>query len=178
MKRTFVAISIILVLAFVGIFIMQSVTEAQRQDRPRGERGQRQGRQRSGGGPGAMIQRFLGLQESWWGISLVLDISDEQLVEARKIYQEARKKEGSLRKNRPQNREELIAAVNDIQTGINQKLKELLTEEQFTKYMKREEKRQAFMKRLMERRPRGEGEGRRRSQPRGEQPKKPQEETE
>ena len=152
MKRTFVAISIILVLAFVGMFIMQSVTEAQRQDRPRGERGQRQARQRPGSGSNAMIQRFLGLQDSWWGISLVLNISDEQLVEARKIYQEAAKKERDLRQNRPQNREKLIAAVNDIQTEINQKLKELLTEEQFAKYMKREEKRQELMKRFMQQR--------------------------
>jgi hypothetical protein len=151
MKRVFVVISIILALAFVTVLVMQSLTEAQSQKPRQSERGA--GRSVPTGSAGAMIGQILSLPASWWQVSVEIGISDEQLVKARPIYQEARKKEQDLRKERPKNREEMekrLAEVKKINVELGEKLKDILTKEQFSQYEDWEKKRQERLEKTRE----------------------------
>lgn len=152
MKRVFVGISIFLALAFVTVLVIQNFTQAQAPDAPR-ERAQRV--RTPTGNLAAMIGQALNLPASWWQISVQIGINDEQLVKARKIYKEAWKKEQDLRKERPQNREERQARaekVRAINAEVGEKLKEILTEEQFAQYEEWEKKRQERLRQSMNRR--------------------------
>jgi len=152
MKRVFVGISIFLALAFVTVLVMQNFTQAQAPEAP-SERAQRV--RTPTGNLAAMIGQALNLPASWWQISVQIGISDEQLVKARKIYKEAWKKGQDLRKERPQNREEMqvrLASAKEINTELGEKLKEILTEEQFAQYEEWEKKRQERLRQSMSRR--------------------------
>jgi hypothetical protein len=151
MKRVFVAISIVLALAFVTVLIIQSLTEAQTQRQIQGERGS--GRSMPAGGFGAMVGQVLNLPASWWQVSVEIGISDEQLIKARPIYKEAWKKGQDLRKERPQNREEMesrLAEVKKINAELGEKLKNILTKEQFSQYEDWEKKRQERLEKSRE----------------------------
>jgi hypothetical protein len=141
-KRVFVAIGIVLALAFVTVLVIQNLTEAQSQ------------RQRTpAGGFGAMIGQVLSLPASWWQVSVEIGISDEQLVKARPIYKEAWKKGQDLRKERPKNRDEMearLASAKEINTELGEKLKNILTKEQFSQYEDWEKKRQERLMRSRE----------------------------
>ncbi|MBM3235620.1 hypothetical protein FJZ31_04910 [Candidatus Poribacteria bacterium] len=152
MKRLFVAISIVLALAFVTVLVIQSLTEAQSQRPRQSERGV--GRSVPAGSFGAMVGQLLSLPASWWQVSVGIGISDEQLVKARPIYQEAWKKAQDLRKERPQNREEMearLAKAKEINAEIGEKLNKILTKEQFSQYEDWEKKRQEQLEKSRER---------------------------
>lgn len=152
MKRVFAATGIILALAFVTVLIIQNFTEAQPPAPPRAERGT--GMRMPAGGFGAMIGQVLSLPASWWHVSMEIGISDEQLLKARPIYREAWKKQQDLRKERPQNREEMqarLASAKELNTELGEKLKEILTEKQFSQYEEWEKKRQERLERSRER---------------------------
>jgi hypothetical protein len=151
MKRVFVAISIVLALAFVTVLIIQSLTEAQTQRPLQGERGTE--RNIPAGGFAAIAGQILNLPASWWQVSVEIGISDEQLVKARPIYKGAQKKNQDLRKERPKNREEMearLAEVKKINTELGEKLKNILTKEQFSQYEDWEKKRQERLEKSME----------------------------
>jgi len=151
MKRVFVAISIVLALAFVTLLIIQSLTEAQAQRQIQGERGA--GRSMPAGGFSAMVGQILSLPASWWQVSVEIGISDDQLIKARPIYKEAWKKGQDLRKERPQNREEMekrLAEVKKINAELGEKLKDILTKEQFSQYEDWEKKRQEQLEKARE----------------------------
>ncbi|MFQ6040039.1 MAG: hypothetical protein ACE5PV_04215 [Candidatus Poribacteria bacterium] len=153
MKRLFLGISIILVLAFAAVLVMQNFTEAQQPPTPPGERSQGMMRMQRGD-LRAMMGQVLNLPASWWQVAMEIGISDEQLVKARTIYQEAKKEEQDLRKERPQSREEreaLFAKFKEVNTELGEKLKEILTEEQFAQYEKWESARQERLEKARER---------------------------
>jgi hypothetical protein len=153
MKRLFFGMSIVLVLAFVTVLVMQNFTVAQQPPSPPGERGQGMMRMQ-GADLRAMMGQVLSLPASWWQVAMEIGISDEQLVEVRPIYQEAKKKEQDLREERPQSREEREARFDKLQevnTELGEKLKEILTEEQFAQYTEWEKKRQERLEQSRER---------------------------
>jgi len=153
MKRLFVGTIVILALSFAVVLIIQNFTEAQPPAPPKAESKPRSTMPRQNFG--AMIGQALNLPGSWWYISVGIGISDEQLIKARPIYEEAWKKEQVLRKKRPQNREERqasLANVKRINSELSRSLKAVLTGEQFAKYDKWEKKRQERLKKTIERR--------------------------
>lgn len=170
MKQKFFAIAAIAVLAILGVFIFQYATLAQRPDRnaQNQQRGNRQGGERGGRGMRGMQSMMImnnivsTVENSWIDLTFGVKVDDETLVKARPIYQEAHNKviaqkkeveasddiEAAVRERQPT----LIKVGNEFQAN----LKEVLTEEQFTKLnqlrKERDEQQQQRMNRF-----RGEG---------------------
>lgn len=158
MKQKFFAISAIAVLAIVGVFIFEHATSAQRPDRNnQNQRGNRQGGERGNRGGMPMVNFVSVVENSWIDLTFGVKVDDETLLKARPIYQETRDKtETKMQAIRAA--DDMRAAMREhqpdlINTGkaFNASLKEILTEEQFTKLTELRKKREAEQQQRMNR---------------------------
>lgn len=153
MKQKFFAIGAIAVLAIVGVFVFEYATLAQRPDRnaQNQQRGNRQGGERANRG-GMMGMNFVSvIENSWIDLTFGVKVDDETLVKARPVYQETREKIAAKMKE-ILGSDDMRAAMRENQSYIvevgkafNANLKEVLTEEQFTKLDQLGKKREAEM---------------------------------
>ena len=158
MKQKFFAIGAIAVLAIVGVFIFEHATSAQRPDRnAQGQRGNRQGGERGNRGGMPMMNLVSVVENSWIDLSFGVKVDDETLLKTRPIYQETRDKVAAKMKA-VQEADDMRAAIQEhqsffISTGkaFNASLKEILTEEQFTKLTELRKKREAEQQQRMNR---------------------------
>ncbi len=158
MKQKFFAISAIVVLAIVGVFIFQYATLAQRPDRDaQNQRGNRQGGERGNRGGMSMMNFVSVVENSWIDLTFGVKVDDETLVKARPIYQETHEKIAAKMKA-IREADDMRAAARESQPDIiatgkafNASLKEILTEEQFTKLNQLRKKRDAEMQQRMNR---------------------------
>ncbi len=150
MKQKFFAIGAIAVIAIVGVFVFEHATSAQRPDRnAQGERGNRQGGQRSGnrGGMGMMNPMSI-VDNSWIDLTFAVKVDDETLLKARPVYQTARDKftakmeearaSGDMRTAMAEMQSFAVTVGKEFQAS----LKEVLTKEQMTKLNELTKKRQ------------------------------------
>ncbi|MDE0400216.1 MAG: hypothetical protein OXL96_20660 [Candidatus Poribacteria bacterium] len=158
MKQKFFAIGGIAVLAIVGVFIFQYATLAQRPDRnaQNQQRGNRQGGERANRG-GMSINFVSIIENSWIDLTFSVKADDETLVKARPVYQEAHEKIAAKMKE-ILGSDDMRAAMRENQSYIvdtgkafNANLKEILTEEQFTKLEQLRKKREAERQQRMNR---------------------------
>ena len=161
MKQKFLTIGAIAVIAIVGLFVFEHATSAQRPDRDaQGQRGNRQGSQRGGGG---MMNYASLVDNSWLDLTFGVKVDDETLVKARPIYQVSRDevmmKMEALRQ--PDTRETATKEIQAILKDVNTSLKEILTEEEMAKLSELTKKRVTEMQQRTNRW-RGGGEGGRR----------------
>ena len=159
MKQKFFAIGAIAVIAIVGLFVFEHATSAQRPDRDaQGQRGNRQGSQRGGGGMMGMMNYASLVDNSWLDLTFGVKVDDETLVKARPIYQMSRDevmmKMEALRQ--PDMRETATKEIQAILKDVNRSLKEILTEEEMAKLSELTKKRVTEMQQRMNRW-RGEG---------------------
>lgn len=121
-------------LVFLGALIfVSSYTDAQNPQRP--SRPQRQSSNRN---PASLINRSMALEASWAQISFALEVTDEQLLKARKAYQIAWNDSRKLIKKVTNNeikRQDIRTKVAKIQKGLNDKIKTILTDKQHAKFM-------------------------------------------
>lgn len=158
MKQKFFAIGAIAVLAIVGVFIFEHATSAQRPDRnAQGQRGNRQGGERGNRGGMPMMNLVSVVENSWIDLSFGVKVDDETLLKTRPIYQETRDKVAAKMKA-VREADDVRAAMREhqsffISTGkeFNASLKEILTEEQFTKLTELRKKREAEQQQRMNR---------------------------
>ena len=159
MKQKFFAISAIAVLAIVGVFIFEYATLAQRPDRnaQNQQRGNRQGGERGNRGGMSMMNFVSIVENSWIDLTFGVKVDDETLVKARPIYQETHEKVAAKMKE-IREADDMRAAAREnqpyiIATGkaFNTSLKEILTEEQFTKLNQLRKKRDEEMQQRMNR---------------------------
>ena len=161
MKQKFFAIGAIAVLAIVGVFIFEYATLAQRPDRnAQNQRGNRQGGERGGRGMRSMMmmqQLVSTVENSWIDLTFSVKVDDETLVKARPIYQETHNKVITHRKE-VQAADDIDAAMKERQPMLikvgeefNARLKEVLTEEQFTKLKELRRKRETEQQQRMNR---------------------------
>lgn len=140
MKQKFLTIGAIAVIAIVGLFVFEHATSAQRPDRnAQGQRGNRQGGQRGGGGMAGMMNPASLVDNSWVDLTFTLKVDDETLVKARPIYQMTRDKFQAKIKE-AQASGDMRAAMSEMQSfaatvgkEFQANLKEVLTEEQMKK---------------------------------------------
>lgn len=149
-KQKFFAISAVVVLAIVGVFIFQYATLAQRPDRnDQSQRGNRQGGDRGnrGGGMGMMNPISL-VDNSWIDLTFAVKVDDETLVKARPIYQATRDKfAAKMEELRASGdwqamRSEIQKLVTTVGPEFQAGLKEVLTAEQMKKLNELTKKRQ------------------------------------
>lgn len=169
MKQKFFAIGAIAVLAIVGVFIFEYATLAQRPDRnaQNQQRGNRQGGERGNRG-GMMSMNFASvIENSWIDLTFSVKVDDETLVKARPVYQEAHEKIAAKMKE-ILGSDDMRAAMRENQSYIvdtgkafNANLKEILTEEQFTKLTQLRKKRETERQQRMNRSRGGERGGER-----------------
>ena len=158
MKQKFFAIGAIAVLAIVGVFIFEYATLAQRPDRnAQNQRGNRQGGERSNRGGMGMMNFVSVVENSWIDLTFGVKVDDETLVKARPVYQETHEKIAAKMKE-IREADDMRAAARESQPDIiatgkafNASLKEILTEEQFTKLNQLRKKRDAEMQQRMNR---------------------------
>ena len=158
MKQKFFAIGAIAVLAIVGVFIFEYATLAQRPDRnAQNQRGNRQGGERGNRGGMPMMNLVSVIENSWIDLTFGVKVDDETLVKARPVYQETREKIAAKMKE-IQGSDDMRTAMRENQPYIveagkafNANLKEILTEEQFTKLDQLGKKREAEMQQRMNR---------------------------
>ena len=164
MKQKFFAIGAIAGLAIVGVFIFEYATLAQRPDRnaQNQQRGNRQGGERGNRGGMPMMNFVSVVENSWIDLTFRVKVDDETLVKARPIYQETHEKIAAKMKE-IREADDMRAAAREnhsyiIDTGkaFTASLKEILTEEQFTKLNQLRKKREAEMQQRMNRRGGGE----------------------
>ena len=155
MKQKFFAISTIVVLAIVGVFIFQYATLAQRPDRnaQNQQRGNRQGGDRGNRG-GMMGINYVSLVDnSWIDLTFNVKVDDETLTKARPVYQTGRDNVAAKVKalRQPGMRETATKEIQGILKELNTNLKEVLTEEQMAKLMELTKKRAMEMQERMNR---------------------------
>lgn len=159
MKQKFFAIGTIAVLAIVGVFVFQYATLAQRPDRnaQNQQRGNRQGGERGNRGGMSMMNFVSIVENSWIDLTFGVKVDDETLVKARPVYQETHEKIATKMKE-IREADDMRAAARENQSYIidtgkafNASLKEILTEEQFTKLNQLRKKREAEMQQRMNR---------------------------
>ena len=166
MKQKFFAIGAIAVIAIVGLFVFEHATSAQRPDRnAQGQRGNRQGGDRSGGGMMGMVNLTSLVDNSWVDLTFTMKVDDETLLKARPVYQTTRDKFAAKMKE-AQASGDMRAAMAEIQSyaatvgkEFQAGLKEVLTAEQMAKLNELTKKRQTEQ---ATRRNRWRGEGNRR----------------
>ena len=159
MKQKFFAIGAVVVLAIVGVFIFQYATLAQRPDRnaQQNQRGNRQGGERGNRGGMGMMNFVSVVENSWIDLTFGVKVDDETLVKARPVYQETHEKIAAKMKE-IREADDMRSAARENQSYIvdtgkafNASLKEILTEEQFTKLNQLRKKRDAEMQQRMNR---------------------------
>ena len=168
MKQKFLTIGAIAVIAIVGLFVFEHATSAQRPDRDaQGQRGNRQGGQRGGGGMTGMMNPVSLVDDSWIDLTFTMQVDDETLLNARPVYQAARDKFAAKMKE-AQASGDMRTAMAEMQSfattvgkEFQMSLKEVLTAEQLTKLNELTKKRQMEQQTRMNRW-RGGGEGGRR----------------
>lgn len=156
MKQKFFAISAVVVLAIVGVFIFQYATLAQRPDRnaQNQQRGNRQGGERGNrGGMMGMMNYVSLVDNSWIDLTFNVKVDDETLTKARPFYQTGRDNVASKMEalRQPGMRETVAKEIQEILKELNTNLKEVLTEEQMTKLMGLTKKRAMEMQQRMNR---------------------------
>ncbi|MBD3183780.1 hypothetical protein GF312_15935 [Candidatus Poribacteria bacterium] len=138
MKKSFIVITIIMIIAVLGIIVFQDSSEAQRPDR-----GNRQRRNFPGG-----FVRQNPLESSWAYVSFDLKISDDALLKARKVYQEAWIDQAKATKKMQESDGDMTAMQNlrsemdRIEKVLAEKLSDILTPEQMQKLNKWKEENQ------------------------------------
>ena len=158
MKQRFLTIGAIAVIAIVGLFVFEHATSAQRPDRnAQGQRGNRQGGQRGGGGMAGMMNPASLVDNSWIDLTFALKVDDETLIKARPIYQATRDKfEAKMTELRASGdwqamRSEIQKLVTTVGPEFQASLKEVLTAEQMKKLNELTKKRQTEMQQRMNR---------------------------
>ena len=134
MKRRWFVLTAILAMAAVTVFLTNQITQAQRPDR--GERRDRAGGERRGGGGGMRgFNPTSIIDNSWTDLTFSLKVDDETLIKARPVYQKHRDglekaiKEASSSGDFRAVRE----AMGKIRDGFQTDLKAVLTEDQIAK---------------------------------------------
>ncbi len=146
MKRRWFVLTAILAMAAVTVFLTNQVTQAQRPDR--GERRERAGGERRGGGGmrGFMNPTSI-IDNSWTDLTFSLKVDDETLIKARPVYQKHRDslekavKEASNSQDFSGVREAMMA----VRSGFETDLKSVLTEEQIAELNTLQQKRMQQM---------------------------------
>ena len=133
MKRRWFVLTAILAMAAVTVFLTNQVTQAQRPDR--GERRDRAGGERRGGGGMRAFNPTSIIDNSWTDLTFSLKVDDETLIKARPVYQKHRDNlQKTLEKARESgDREGLREVFGKIGSGFQTDLKTVLTEEQIAK---------------------------------------------
>ena len=133
MKRRWFVLTAILAMAAVTVFLTNQVTQAQRPDR--GERRDRAGGERRGGGGMRAFNPTSIIDNSWTDLTFSVKVDDETLIKARPVYQKHRDsleeavKEASSSGDFRAVRE----AMGKIRDGFQTDLKSVLTEDQVAK---------------------------------------------
>lgn len=133
MKRRWFVLTAILAMAAVTVFLTNQVTQAQRPDR--GERRDRAGGERRGGGGMRAFNPTSIIDNSWTDLTFAVKVDDETLIKARPVYQKHRDsleeavKEASSSGDFRAVRE----AMGKIRDGFQTDLKSVLTEEQIAR---------------------------------------------
>ena len=133
MKRRWFVLTAILAMAAVTVFLTNQVTQAQRPDR--GERRDRAGGERRGGGGMRAFNPTSIIDNSWTDLTFAVKVDDETLIKARPVYQKHRDsleeavKEASSSGDFRAVRE----AMGKIRDGFQTDLKSVLTEDQVAK---------------------------------------------
>ncbi|RKU29578.1 hypothetical protein C6499_08390 [Candidatus Poribacteria bacterium] len=156
MKQKFFAISAVVVLAIVGVFIFQYATLAQRPDRnaQNQQRGNRQGGERGNrGGMMGMMNYVSLVDNSWIDLTFNVKVDDETLTKARPFYQTGRDSVASKMEalRQPGMRETTTKEIQVILKQLNTNLKEVLSEEQMAKLNELTKKRVTEMSQRMNR---------------------------
>lgn len=121
MKRTTAIISIVLVIALVGIAFQ--ITQAQRQRQP--------GDQRPGGMGG--MRATQAVQNTWAGIAFEVKVDSETLEKARPLLQKAWDDRKQLIKDTAGDFRAIADGMTKIKADLDAKLKTVLTDEQMKK---------------------------------------------
>ena len=133
MKRRWFVLTAILAMAAVTVFLTNQVTQAQRPDR--GERRDRAGGERRGGGGMRAINPTSIIDSSWTDLTFALKVDDDTLIKARPVYQKHRDGlEKAVKEARSSGDFRAVReAMGKIRDGFQTDLKSVLTEEQVTK---------------------------------------------
>ena len=133
MKRRWFVLTAILAMAAVTVFLTNQVTQAQRPDR--GERRDRAGGERRGGGGMRAFNPTSIIDNSWTDLTFALKVDDETLINARPVYQKHR--DGLEKAVKEASSSGDFRAVREtmgkIRDGFQTDLKSVLTEEQIAK---------------------------------------------
>ena len=133
MKRRWFVLTAILAMAAVTVFLTNQVTQAQRPDR--GERRDRAGGERRGGGGMRAFNPTSIIDNSWTDLTFSVKVDDETLIKARPVYQKHR---DSLQQTLKEARESgdrggLREAFGKVGSEFKADLKSVLTEDQVAK---------------------------------------------
>ena len=155
MKQKFFAISAVLVIAIVGLFVFEHATSAQRPDRnAQNQRGNRQGGDRGNRGGMAGMMNYVSLVDnSWIDLTFSVKVDDETLTKARPFYQTSRDTVASKMETlrQPGMREAATQEIQGVLKQLNMDLKEVLTEEQMAELNKLTKARVTEMQQRMNR---------------------------
>ncbi len=145
MKRRWFVLTAILAMAAVTVFLTNQVTQAQRPDR--GERRDRAGGERRGGGGMRAFNLTSIIDSSWTDLTFSLKVDDETLIKARPVYQKHRDNlQKTLKEVRESgSREGLREAFGKIGSGFKADLKSVLTEDQIAQLDELAKKRNQMM---------------------------------
>ena len=143
MKRKWFALSAIVAIAMVGMFVFESTVAAHETSRNRKEN-----RNTGRGRVAAMVNPMSALNQSWLDLTFGVKADAETLAKAAPIYQETREalqkqiKEASKAADTKRAAAKTIReSVKETYAKFNASLKEVLTEEQMTKLTELKEKR-------------------------------------
>ena len=145
MKRRWFVLTAILAMAAVTVFLTNQVTQAQRPDR--GERRDRAGGERRGGGGMRAFNPTSIIDSSWTDLTFSLKVDDETLIKARPVYQKHRDNlQKAIKEARnSEDRGALREVFGKIGSGFQTDLKTVLTEEQVAKLDELAQKRRGQM---------------------------------
>jgi len=146
MKRKWILIPISLAFGLLIMFAFQNFTEAQA---PGGTRGG------AGGGPMSsamagrmMTMQILPLESEWSQISFAMDVTDDALLKARKVFADAwKKREAVVAKSESAGddadaRRAMKTELDGIKSSLDAKIKEILTPKQMEALAKWEKENQ------------------------------------
>jgi len=131
MKRATAIISIVLAIALVGVVFQ--ITQAQRQQRPGGQRQ---------GGMGGM-RAMQAVESTWAAIAFELKVDNETLEKARPHIQEAWDARKKVMKDSASNFRAMGDSMTKIKADMDAKLKTVLTDEQMKKLAEWEKSQQS-----------------------------------
>lgn len=145
MKRRWFVLTAILAMAAVTVFLTNQVTQAQRPDR--GERGDRAGGERRGGGGMRGFSPTSIIDNSWTDLTFAVKVDDDTLIKARPVYQKHRDSLEKAAKEASSSGDfrAVREAMGKIRDGFQADLKSVLTEEQIAQLDTLQEKRMQQM---------------------------------